>query len=600
MRRSIINRNNKLFSLLNYVIRRFDKRKRITLIFACLVMVFAGISEIFSIVSIIPFLTVITEPDNLWKIKYLKNIFLFFGINNLNFALIILSLLLIFISVATTFTRLLNIWINGRLAANVACEIGSEGYKNTLYQSYEKHLYSNSSNLIDGSTNQITRISDAFRDSLQFISSFFISLSIVIFLFVVDYKLAFIATTIIISAYSIFALTIRKRLFYNSKITADASRNLIKNLQESLGSIKDLIVGSYQKYYLDLYEKYHKPLRNKDMESLFISQFPRYMFESISIIIIVIFAIILKFTEGETNIIVKLGVFALAAQKLIPTFQLIYSSWARIKSNSAQIGLVLERVNLEKDIPSEIYESKLKKFILKKEIQLKNVSFKYGDSKIILDDVSFTINKGDKIGILGSTGSGKTTLLDVMMGLLPPTSGKLLIDGKDLYDSKNIQNVLKWWHSISFVPQNIFLSDKSIAENIAFGIEKKNIDIKLLNEVSKISQLKVFIDKSLDGFHTLVGERGLRISGGQKQRLGIARALYKKNKVLILDEATSALDFKTENLLIESINNLDKDITIIMVTHRLSTLNGCNKILNVNGGKVEVLNDSKFITNQEK
>ena len=560
-----------------------------------MITILAGLSEIFSIVSIVPFLTIISDPESIWKINYLKNVLMFFGIIESNSALLILSLFLILISIITTTLRLLNIWINGKLAANVACAIGAEGYLNTIYQSYQKHLYSNSSFLIDGCTEQITRICYAFRDSLQFISSLFISASILILLFVVDYKLAFIASTIIISCYLLFALTIRRKLNFNSKITAESSRNVVKNIQESLGGIKDLIVGNYQNYYLDLYQKFHRPWRDKEMESVFISQFPRYMFESISIIIIVIFAIILKFNDSDSNIIVKLGVFAVAAQKLIPTFQVIYSSWARIKSNSSQIDFVLKRANLKKDIPYLRNNDKSNKIKFTKNIQFNNVSFNYQNSKQILKNVSFTINKGDRLGILGATGSGKTTLLDILMGLLQPTNGEILIDGKNLYNSNNKNFILKWWQSISFVPQNIFLSDRSIAENIAFGIERNNIDKNLLEKVSKISQLEEFISNIKSGYDTPVGERGLRISGGQKQRLGIARALYKENKILVLDEATSALDFKTEKLLINAINDLEPDITVIMVTHRLSTLSGCNKILNVIKGKVEILNDPSLM-----
>tara|TARA_B100000212_G_scaffold62105_1_gene42315 strand:- start:1223 stop:3013 length:1791 start_codon:yes stop_codon:yes gene_type:complete len=593
----MVNVNNKIgiFNLLKYVAIKYGNKQKLILVFSFLVMILAGISEIFSIISVVPFLTIVTDPGRISEIYFAEKLINFLGLNSTNQILIFLALLLILASTFTTFIKLLNIWINGKLAANIACKIAAEGYYRTLHQSYEKHLYSKSSNTIDGYTTQVTRICDSLRDSLQIISSSIVGFSIVLILFIVDFYLAFIATTIIFLFYLFFAYKIRKKLVANSKIAAESSKLIVKNLQESLGGIKDLILGNYQKYYLDLFKKNHKPLREKDMESLYLSQFPKYMFETISIFTIAIFAILLSNYESGSEIIVKLGVFALASQKLIPYFQLTYASWARLKASSKQVQSVLYRANQSVDIPSDIEQSKVKKFELKSKIEIKNLRFSYKESNNILENISFEINKGDRIGLIGSTGSGKSTLIDIIMGLLPPSSGEILIDKKNLYSSENKDFILKWWKSISFVPQNIFLSDRTIAENIAFGINNSEIDFELVEKVAKVSQLNSFLSKTKNGLQTSVGERGLRISGGQMQRLGIARALYNQNKILILDEATSALDTKTEKLLMHSINNLDKDITIVMVTHRLSTLNNCNKIINIKSGRVDFIDDtSKF------
>jgi ATP-binding cassette subfamily B protein len=222
-----------------------------------------------------------------------------------------------------------------------------------------------------------------------------------------------------------------------------------------------------------------------------------------------------------------------------------------------------------------------------------NLSFEYVPKIPVLRDVTFSIERGAKIGIVGTTGSGKSTLMDVLMGLLHPTAGEILIDGIGL----NRDNILGWQKNIAHVPQSIFLTDSSIAENIAFGVNSSEIDYKLVSAVSKTSQLDVLIDSWPDKYMTLVGERGVRLSGGQRQRIGIARALYKKAKFIIFDEATSALDGKTEIAVMDAINSLEKDLTILIVAHRLSTLKYCDLIIKIENGLIVEIGSFEKIIN---
>ena len=209
---------------------------------------------------------------------------------------------------------------------------------------------------------------------------------------------------------------------------------------------------------------------------------------------------------------------------------------------------------------------------LREGICLAGVHFRYGpDQPEVLRGVNLEISRGQRIGLIGSTGSGKSTTVDLLMGLLVPTAGRLLVDGEDLHDSSHPERLVAWWGAIAHVPQNIYLADSSIAENIAFGVPRHQIDQARVKQAAAQAQIASFIEETPEGYDAFVGERGIRLSGGQRQRIGIARALYKHARVLVLDEATSALDLATEQALMAEVNQLSKDLTIVMIAHRLST-----------------------------
>ena len=221
-------------------------------------------------------------------------------------------------------------------------------------------------------------------------------------------------------------------------------------------------------------------------------------------------------------------------------------------------------------------------------IKLIDVSFNYDSSKSsILKHINLSIKQGERVGFVGSTGSGKSTIIDLIIGLLNPTSGYVQIDNHDIHDSNNVMLLESWKDSIAHVPQSVYLADITIAENIAFGIPKDNIDMDRVREVAKMSQIHAFIESMPNQYSSYVGERGISLSGGQRQRIGIARALYKGGNILVLDEATSALDIHTEDAVMEEINKLDKSMTILMIAHRLSTLRHCDRVVRLEYGQIE-------------
>tara|TARA_Y100000589_G_scaffold315518_1_gene339158 strand:+ start:16 stop:1233 length:1218 start_codon:yes stop_codon:yes gene_type:complete len=391
--------------------------------------------------------------------------------------------------------------------------------------------------------------------------------------------------------YSLLSLIINRKVNNFSKIELRANANIIRIIQESLSSIKEIILSNSQNIYLNNYRRNNFDLRYYQGLSGFITTFPRYLFEGIGLLFIGATGyIIYNNFNNSVNIIAMLGTFALGAQKLLPSMQTSYRSLSLLYFYNKGLNKVLNLLRLEnlKEIKTDI------KIPFEKVIEIKNLDFYYSDNKEeVSRNISFTINKGEKIGIFGKTGGGKTTLINIFMGLLTPIKGNIFIDNLKLFDIENTSNLAKWKNNIGHVPQDIFLYDASIIENIAFSIPKNQINIEKAIDAAKKANAHQFITKTENGYETIVGENGVKLSGGQKQRIGLARAIYKDSEILILDESTSALDTKTEKIVLESIFNGNKtsSLTIIMIAHRLSTLEYCDRVIEISDGKIKNIYD---------
>jgi len=275
-----------------------------------------------------------------------------------------------------------------------------------------------------------------------------------------------------------------------------------------------------------------------------------------------------------------LGLLAIGAQRMLPALQIAYSSWASIRGEMDSLWDIISFLDQKLPVQTEVTNQSSIPF--NECIQLIGIAFRHGENPWILREISLRIEKGSRVGFIGVTGSGKSSLLDIIMGLLPATDGQIKIDD-ELLTSENHR---QWHNRIAHVPQNIFLSDTSIEENIAFGIDRQMIDYERVKLAAKQAQIDNFIESLPNRYQTSVGERGIRLSGGQRQRIGIARALYKQADLLILDEATSALDTETEEQVMASIAALNKNLTVLTVAHRLSTLRDCSQIIELKGGIV--------------
>ena len=391
--------------------------------------------------------------------------------------------------------------------------------------------------------------------------------------------------------YIFIAYSIKSRLHLNSLSISNHQTQIIKLIQEALGSIRDITMSRTHFVYTSLYSDSSQILKNAISENTFLNQAPRYLMEGLGMVAISFFVMYIgtQTNQSLSSSIPLLAALALAAQKVIPLAQQLFSNWSFVAGNKDSVQEVL---NLLESTSTKFTKSKepLKKFSFNKNITLKNVSFKYLNAKnYVLKGVNIKFYKGEMVGIVGSTGSGKSTLIDILMGLLTPTKGSLYIDGQKM----NKKNILFLQNIISHVPQKIYLLDSTIAENIAFGRQFDQIDFKKLRDVCRMANILELIENHKDKFKMQIGERGVKLSGGQIQRISIARALYKEASILILDEATSSVDIKTEYEIMRSINKIKKNVTIFIIAHRLSTLKNCSKIIKLENGNLHQILDLK-------
>jgi len=582
------NRKNKfgIFLLLYEIWKHLDKRRKTQLSFLLIIMLLSSFGEVFSLTALLPFLTVLVSPETIAKNNFYKLFLNFFGISNSENVLIFLTIFFAFSAILAASIRLLNLWLNVRLAASIGTDLSCKAYKLTLNQPYETHLQENSSSIITTTITHTQQTVVAINLFLQLCTASIVSIGLLVALLIVDFKVTICAVFIFSLSYLTIALKTKNKLFTYSFNVADSNKEQLKTLQEGLGAIRDVILDRTHDIYVKKYRKADLKMRYYRAKNQFITAFPRYGLEAIGILLITFLAFLLRLEKGNSNeIIPLLGAFALGSQRLLPALQQVYGSWAGIKACQADIFKLLKMLNQKISLQKNL--KYIKNFEFKNLIHIQNIYFQYKNKKqTVINGINLKIKKGDKIAIIGSTGSGKSTFVDIIMGLLKPSKGELFIDGQNLYSYKNNSLSEKWKSIIAHVPQNIYLSDSSIMENIAFGLPKNEIDKELVKEAAKKAQILSFIQTCDKGFDTFVGERGIQLSGGQRQRIGIARALYKRAQILVLDEATSALDNKTESEVMRSIENTNPELTIIMIAHRLSSIKNCNKVLELSKGKI--------------
>ena len=581
-----------IFSSIKKLWSKLTRRRRIQFFLLTFLMILGSFFEVISIGIVIPFLGILVSPEKIFQNETLQPIFQFLGLSNPSELLFPITLAFCLIVLFSSLIRLTLLWLSTRISLASGADLSVDMYRRILYQPYSFHCSRNSSEIITAISNKSSLVVySIIMPTVVIVNSIVIMIAVIGAVILVDALVALVLFSFLVFVYSIIIYIKRKQLGREGVVISLETTNLIKALQEGLGGIRDVIINSSQEIYTKIYRKSDFALRRAQGNNIIISGSPRFLLESLGMIGIAIFAYLLVQTPGGVlSAIPILGAVALGAQRLLPLIQMAYSSWVSIKGHHPSLDNMLEL--LEKTLPDYADNSSKLTLPFNHSISLKQMFYRYSqDSPDILKRVNLNIKKGSRIGFIGSTGSGKSTLIDVIMGLLEPSNGTIEIDGVPL----TIENNRGWQAHIAHVPQHIFLSDASVEENIAFGIEKENIDSERVQLAADQAQISTTIESWPKRYKTYVGERGVKLSGGQQQRIGIARALYKNADVIIFDEATSALDDKTENAVMESINNLSKDLTVLIIAHRLTTLKNCSNIVKLDNGIIEQIGTYKDI-----
>ena len=571
----------KLLIKLWHFLEKKRKRQFFGLIFLTIITSFA---EMISLGAIFPFITVLTNPEQVYEIPFLGEILISNGMEKGDELIIPLATIFALAALIAGLMRLFLLKVSVLISNATGADLSVNVFERTLYQPYSTHISRSSSEVISGITQKVNAATNVLISVVTVITNSFLFLSIMATLIIIDPLIAILSMSTFGIAYLITAVYTSNRLDQNSKTIAEKQTFVVRSLQESLGAIRDVLLDGTQKIYKNLYSKSIRRLMKASGSNRFINQSPRYAMESLGMILISVFIVTIFIRDGGiATALPIIGVLGLGAQRLLPIMQQIYGNWSVVIGSKASLIDVIDLLNqpLPKKKNPKKESSKFNEAIV-----LENIGFSYDiNSKPILKNLNIRLNKGMKIGLVGETGSGKSTFLDILMGLLTPTSGKIKIDNNPISEN----NLTKLHSLIAHVPQNIYLADASISENIAFGIDQNKIDIPLVERVADEALVKKFLDDQGSNLDSGVGERGIKLSGGQRQRIGIARALYKRSGLIIFDEATSSLDEQTETEIMDTIYNLDNELTIVLVAHRISTLKRCDEIYEMKNGSLKLI-----------
>jgi ABC-type multidrug transport system fused ATPase/permease subunit len=577
----------KTFRLVLQLLSTKEKRK---LSFVLVLMAIGSVFEVLSLGMVVPVIGLLTKPNYAGSFPIFENVF--GDISQERFVVIAMSAILI-IFLLKTFFFIWKVWVQSGFSSEVSTRVSRELYGIYLRQPYSYHLETNSSTLVRNSLSGTTFIEGLLNPLLYLTSESFVTLGLVLTMLLLEP----VGTFATLFVFAVGAWTYKKAT--SKRISrwgeADISHKgfLIQQLQQGFGGIRDVKMLRRENFFIDKFNGHLHGSALVSRKFAVVQAIPRYILELLTIICFtVLVTVSIVFGNGLDEVMPVIGLFGVAAFRILPATYQIIGNLQSVNRSKPVLSYLTKDFALIVE-PIEPTEHSVLEF---SEIEIHKLKFSYsGTQSDALADISLVIKRGDAVGIVGQSGSGKSTIVDVVLGFLKPQEGSVMVNGIDIGSN------LQWWRSkVGYVPQSIFLTDDTLRRNIAFGLADEQIDELAVRTALRLAQLEEFVSTLPDGPSTMVGERGVRLSGGQRQRIGIARALYNNPEVLVLDEATSSLDTETEHGVMQAVQALQGDKTVIIVAHRLSTVEYCDRLYRLDAGRIvdegtfdEVMNRSQ-------
>lgn len=550
-------------------------------------VIIMALTELVSIASIAPFMALVGDISIVEREGVFQKLYYLSGLTNPMDFLFYIGLVVLFTLGLSTIISIITIWSLSLYATRIGTEIADKLYTYYLNKDWLFHTSGSSAQLTKQLSIESMRITNGIIQPLmqmnaKIILAIFISVTLLIY----DPFIAISGLILFVIAYFILYSLLRKKLENNGKNISSSYTDRFRLMNEGFGGIKDVLLLNRSDDFILRFKESGKIFALSSGTNNALSQVPRYLMEFIAFgAMIGLVLLLIKVHQGNLGTVLPvLAIYALAAFKLLPALQQVYGSIALIKGNTAAFDAI--KYDLEQSFKTEILMSEditEKHLSFKQQISFNNITFTYpGKTNAAVSGLSMIIPTNNVIGLVGASGSGKSTVIDLLLGLLTPQQGSLCIDNVCINDS----NKRAWQNTLGFVPQTIFLTEGTIAENVAFGLPAKDINVHQVNKALRLANLTELIQELPSGINTKVGERGVQLSGGQRQRIGIARALYSEANVLIFDEATSALDGITEKIIMEAIHDFNGKKTIVMIAHRLKTVEKCDIIYLMEKGEI--------------
>ena len=568
------------------MIRLLRPRERRGFVLVLLAAIMMGVIEIVGVGSIMPFIAVAAAPDIIFTTPILNAVYERFGFKSPRSFLILLAfLMLAFVILRNVFSAVL-MYIRVRFVQACRHTLSTRLFEAYLGQRYTFFLGRNSFEFSKNIISEITQVINGTITPIVDIATYSVQILLLIaFLLTVDVASTIAIAALVIIIYVGILFFTRRKLNRMGLERFNLNTKMSRSTNEVFWGRRAAKISGTERVFLETYKPASRSFSRNTASEEVIGTMPKYVLEAAGFSAIIIFILFLMLrSEGDfSRAISSIAVYAYAGYRLLPSVQQFFRSLTKLKYSAPGTEKIIEEFAFEKTaLP--LPDPEIEPMPFNESIRLENVSFTYPEKdRPVLHHLNLTIKKNSVVGFCGETGCGKTTAIDIILALLIPQEGRLLIDGVEIND----ENRNAWQKNIGYVPQSVYLSNTSIAENIAFGVPRDKIDMDAVRLAAKMAQIDEFIrDELNEGYNTRIGERGVKLSGGQQQRLGIARALYTNPQVLVLDEATSALDTATETEVMQAIDSLAGQKTIIIIAHRTTTLKNCDVIYRIAGGEI--------------